>query len=70
MQVWHGHRGAESLKEQPPRGLGAQEPSLGKHRQGRQSALEGVPSEKGVTEGPPDTNMKKGKETPSKVQWV
>ena len=43
---------------------------VGEAKAGRSGCPGGCASEKGVTEGTPDTNMKKGKETPSKVQWV
>ena len=70
MRVWHRH-GSRVPGGEPPRGLGgAREPLVGEAKAGRSGCPGGCASEKGVTEGTPDTNMKKGKETPSKVQWV
>lgn len=70
MQVWHGHRGAESLKESLLEVWGGPG-ALARGSTGRSLRVPWrVCLREGRHRGTPDTNMKKGKETPSKLQWV
>lgn len=53
MRVWHGHRGAESLKESLLEVWGGpRSPRSGKHRRVAQGALEGVPQRRASQRDP------------------